>query len=148
VAAAKILRRTPKQIRTVRAPNPAAAQAFTSAAGSSSSRALGDAMAGGFRAAARIRARGFDAHHIVGVRDSRAEFARMVMSHRGIGPNSPANGVWLPKAMHAPTHTNAYYANVNAVIGKYHFNSFLPTSELVRDLARLGQLLQKGQLPL
>jgi len=41
-----------------------------------------------------------------------------------------------------------HYANVNAVIGKYHFNPFLPTSELVRDLARLGQLLRKGQLPL
>lgn len=40
------------------------------------------------------------------------------------------------------------YANVNAVVGKYYFNSFRPTSELVRDLQRLGELLQKGQLPL
>ena len=45
-------------------------------------------------------------------------------------------------------HTNAYYANVNAVVGKYHFNAFRPTSELVGDLQRLGELLQKGQLPL
>ncbi|CAN5218726.1 hypothetical protein BH20ACT16_BH20ACT16_04730 [soil metagenome] len=50
--------------------------------------------------------------------------------------------------MHAPIHTNAYYANVNAVTGKYHFNAFVPQAQLVDDLARIGQLLQKGQLPL
>jgi hypothetical protein len=34
------------------------------------------------------------------------------------------------------------------VVGKYHFNRFLPTSQLARDLARIAELLQKGQLPL
>ncbi len=45
-------------------------------------------------------------------------------------------------------HTKANYANVNAVVGKYYFNSFRPTSELIRDLQRIGEVLQKGQLPL
>jgi hypothetical protein len=95
-----------------------------------------------------MRARGFNAHHIVGIKDSRAEFARTVLNLRGIHPNSAANGVWLPRAMHAPIHTNGYYANVNTVMAKYYFQPFRPTSELVSDLARLGQLLQKSQLPL
>jgi HNH/ENDO VII superfamily nuclease len=69
-----------------------------------------------------MRALGFNAHHIVAVKDSRAAFARMVLHQRGIGPNSPANGVWLKKSMHTPIHTNAYYANVNAVTAKYFFN--------------------------
>lgn len=43
---------------------------------------------------------------------------------------------------------NAYYANVNALMAKYYFGAWRPTSELVGDLARIGQLLRKGQLPL
>jgi hypothetical protein len=72
----------------------------------------------------------------------------MVLHQRGIGPNSPANGVWLKRSMHTPIHTNAYYANVNAVTAKYFFNPSRPTSGLIDDLARIGQYLQKGQLPL
>lgn len=72
----------------------------------------------------------------------------MVLNLRGIGPNSAANGVWLHRSMHAPIHTNAYYANVNMVTAKYYFNPFKRTSELVNDLARIGGLLKKGQLPL
>jgi HNH/ENDO VII superfamily nuclease len=72
----------------------------------------------------------------------------MVLHTRGIGPNSASNGVWLQRSVHESMHTNAYYANVNMVVGKYHFNPMLPTAQLVRDLARVGQLLQKGQLPL
>jgi hypothetical protein len=121
VAAARIIQRAPKQIRPTPAPNAGLAKVFTSAAGSSPSRSLGEALAGGFRAAARQRAKGLNAHHIVAVKDSRAEFARMVLASRGIGPNSSANGVWLHRAMHAPIHTNAYYANVNAVMAKYYF---------------------------
>ena len=45
-------------------------------------------------------------------------------------------------------HTNAYYANVNAVMAKYYWGVPRPTSELVADLNRIGQLLQSGQLPL
>ncbi len=77
------------------------------------------------------------------------DVVREVLALRGIHPNSAANGVWLHKSVHVPIHTNAYYANVNAVMGrKYYFNRFRPTSELVDDLARIGKLLQKGQLPL
>lgn len=50
--------------------------------------------------------------------------------------------------MHAPIHTNAYYADVNAVMAKYCFGMPRPTSELVNDLARIGQLLQREQFPL
>jgi len=50
--------------------------------------------------------------------------------------------------VHAPIHTNAYYANVNMVLGKYYFGAFRPTSALVHDLARIGKLLKNGQLPL
>lgn len=98
--------------------------------------------------AAILRAAGLNAHHIVAVKDARAEFARMVLALRGIGPNSAANGVWLPRVVHAPIHTNAYYANVNMVLGKYYFGAFRPTLELVHDLARIGKLLNNGQLPL
>lgn len=90
---------------------------------------------------------GYHAHHIVSHSHPRAEFARMVLRTRH-PTNSAANGVWLHPAVHLSSHSNAYYANVNAVVGKYHFNTFRPTSELVRDLQRLGELLQKGQLPL
>ena len=72
----------------------------------------------------------------------------MVLHMRSIGPNTASNGVWLHKSVHQPMHTNAYFANVNMVVGKYRFNAMLPTSRLVEDLARVGQLLQKGQLPL
>ncbi len=72
----------------------------------------------------------------------------MVLASRGIAPNSAANVVWLQRSVHAPIHTNAYYANVNAVMGKYWFNSLRETSALLDDLARIGQFLQKGQLPL
>ena len=72
----------------------------------------------------------------------------MVLQMRGIRPNDAANGVWIHPAAHLSSHTNAYYANVNAVVGKYYFNSFRPTSELLRDLQRIGEVLQKGQLPL
>jgi hypothetical protein len=95
-----------------------------------------------------LREQGFRAHHIVAPGDHRAEFARMVLQARGIGPNTAANGVWLHRSIHEPMHTNAYYANVNIVVGKYNFNALLPTSQLVGDLARIGQLLEKGQLPL
>jgi hypothetical protein len=78
-AAAKVIRRAPKQIKPTRAPRPAIANAFTSAAGSSPGIALGNALAGSARVAARWRARGYNAHHIVAVRDPRAEFARMVL---------------------------------------------------------------------
>ena len=47
-----------------------------------------------------------------------------------------------------PINTNAYYANVDAVMAKYYWGIPRPTSELVRDLGRIGQLLQRGQLPL
>ena len=72
----------------------------------------------------------------------------MVLATRGIHPNSAANGVWLHKSVHAPIHTNAYYANVNAVMAKHYFAAWRPTSELVNDLKRIGQLLERGQLPL
>lgn len=72
----------------------------------------------------------------------------MVLQMRGIRPNDAANGVWISPAAHPSSHTNAYYANVNAVVGKYYFNSFRLTSELLRDLQRIGEVLQKGQLPL
>jgi hypothetical protein len=57
-------------------------------------------------------------------------------------PNSAANGVWLHRTLHAPIHTNASYANVNAVMAKHYFGAWRPTSELVNDLARIGQLLE------
>lgn len=95
-----------------------------------------------------IRAAGFNAHHIVAVNHPRAEFVRMVLASRGIQPNSAANGVWLHRSVHAPIHTNAYYANVNAVMGNYWFNHLRETSELVNDLTRIGRLLQRRQLPL
>lgn len=148
VAAAKILRRTPKQIRPVRAPKPTVASAFSSAAGSSSGRVLGNALAKTADDAARLRAAGFNAHHIVAVNHPRAEFARMVLGLRGIRPNSAANGVWLHRTVHAPIHTNAYYANVNTVVAKYYFNPMLSNAQLVRDLERIGRLLKKDQLPL
>jgi A nuclease family of the HNH/ENDO VII superfamily with conserved AHH len=116
VAAARIIRRAPKQIKPIRTPNLAAAKAFSSAAGSSPSRALGIELAETAERAAFLRAAGLNAHHIVAVKDARAEFARMVLALRGIGPNSAANGVWLPRVVHAPIHTNAYYANVNMVM--------------------------------
>ena len=148
VAAAKIVRRTPKQIKPIRAPNPAVAKSFSDAAGSSASRALGNAMAKSAQRAAALRAQRFNAHHIVAVKEPRAEFARQVLASRGIQPNSAANGVWLHQSVHTGIHTNAYYANVNAVAGKYYFQSWRPTSDLVDDLARIGKLLQKGLLPL
>jgi hypothetical protein len=148
LAAAKILQRAPREIRLVRAPNPAVASAVSSAAGSSSGRVLGNALVRTADDAARLRAAGFNAHHIVAVNHPRAEFSRMVLGLRGIGPNSPANGVWLLRTAHAPIHSNAYYANVNAVMAKYYFNPTLSNARLVDDLARIGRLLQKGQLPL
>lgn len=149
VAAARIIRRTPKQIRPIRAPNPAAATAFSRAAGSSPGTALGNALAkGNARVAAAWRARRYNAHHIVAVDDHRAEFARMVLRLHGIGPNSAVNGAWLHVSLHSKMHTNAYYANVNAVMAKYYWDVPRPTSELVADLNRIGQLLQRGQLPL
>ena len=72
----------------------------------------------------------------------------MVLGLRGIRPNSAANGVWLHRTVHAPIHTNAYYANVNTVMAKYYFNPMLSNAQLVRDLERIGRLLKKGQLPL
>jgi len=148
LAAVRIVRRLPKQIKPIPAPNPAAANAFTSAAGSAPARVLGKALSETTADAARLRALGFNAHHIVAVADSRAAFSRMVLSLRGIDPNSAANGVWLHRTLHAPIHTNAYYANVTVVMAKYYFGAWRPTSELVNDLARIGQLLEKGQLPL
>jgi hypothetical protein len=149
-AAAKIVRRTPKQIRHLPAPKPVYAKAFSDAAGgSSASRALRRALLRqNPTVAARYMRQGYHAHHIVSHSHPRAELARMVLQMRGIRANDAANGVWLRPAVHASSHSYAYYANVNAVVGKYHFNSFRPTSELVRDLQRIGELLQKGQLPL
>ncbi len=72
----------------------------------------------------------------------------MVLRLHGIGPNAAANGVWLRRAAHAPIHTNAYYSNVNTVLMKYYWGVPRPTSELIKDLDRIGRLLQKGQLPL
>jgi hypothetical protein len=148
VAAARIIRRAPKQIRPVRAPNPAVASAFRVAAGPSPSSVLGNALAGSARQAAIMRARGYTAHHIVAVNDQRGEFARMVLGLHAIGPNTAANGVWLNKVAHQALHTNAYYANVNAALAKYYFGVPRPTTELVNDLAHIGRLLQQGRFPL
>ena len=94
----------------------AAARAFSTQAGSSASRALGNAMSKTAEDAAAMRAAGFHAHHIVAVNHPRAEFARIVLASRAIQPNGAANGVWLRRSVHGPVHTNGYYANVNAVV--------------------------------
>ena len=72
----------------------------------------------------------------------------MVLQARGIGPNSAANGVWLKASVHFPVHSNAYFQNVNRVVGKYYFNQFEPTSHLIRDLQQVGRLLRAGKFPL
>ena len=68
-----------------------------------------------------MRTQGYRAHHIVAPGDRRAEFARMVLHMRGIGPNTASNGVSLHRSVHEPMHTNAYFANVNMVVGKIPF---------------------------
>lgn len=107
VAAARILRRTPKQIRHLPAPKPAYAKAFSDAAGgSSASRALRGALVkqNPLGVARSIR-QGYHAHHIVAHGHPRAEFARMVLQMRGIQPNDAVNGVWLRPAVHPSSHS-------------------------------------------
>lgn len=149
LAAARIIPRASKLIKHVRAPNPALAQKFSAAAGSSASQTLGVALTRGNAAqAAALRAQGYVAHHIVAHGHPRAEFARMVLFLRGIGPNSAANGVWLKASTHYPVHTNAYFQNVNRVVARYYFSPFEPKAKLVADLQQIGRLLQAGQFPL
>lgn len=148
-AAARLIYRAPRQIRHVPAPEPALAQRFSTAAGSSPGNALGLALTRGNRDLARaLRARGFQAHHIVAHGHPRAEFARMVLQIRGIGPNAAVNGVWLRAGAHGGIHSNAYFHNVNRLVGKYHFNPFLPRAQLVEDLRRIGTFLQSREFPL
>lgn len=72
----------------------------------------------------------------------------MVLQIHGIGPNSAVNGVWLRAGTHIGIHSNAYFHNVNRIIGKYYFNPFLPKAQLVDDLGRIGRFLQARQFPL
>jgi hypothetical protein len=148
-AAVRLIYRAPRQIRAVAAPKPILAQQFSAAAGSSPGQTLGLALARGNKDLARaMRARGFAAHHIVAHGHPRAEFARMVLQIHGVGPNSAVNGVWLRTAAHGGVHSNAYFHNVNRVLGKYYFNPFEPRERMLSDLQRVGKLLQAGQFPL
>lgn len=71
----------------------------------------------------------------------------MVMHLRRIGPNDALNGVWLRVGAHSGIHTNAYFHNINRILGKYYFNPFLPTAQLADDLQRIAKFLQARQFP-
>ena len=89
-----------------------------------SSRLLGANM----QAAGTVRPVQSAAHHIVAGGDARAATARAVLQRFGIGINEAENGVFLPRwvrsananrsAVHAEVHTDAYYAEVNRLLGQ------------------------------
>lgn len=89
-----------------------------------SSRVLGANL----EAAGAVRPAGSAAHHIVAGSAARAAEARAVLQRYGIDINDAGNGVFLPArmtspnptgaAVHSTIHTNAYYAEVNSLLGQ------------------------------
>lgn len=89
-----------------------------------SSRVLGANL----EAAGAVRPAGSAAHHIVAGSSARAAEARAVLQRYGIDINDAGNGVFLPgrmtspnptgAAVHSRIHTNAYYAEVNSLLGQ------------------------------
>ena len=111
-----------------------------------SSRVLGSNL----EATGVVRPTGSAAHHIVAGNSPRAAEARTVLQRLGIDINDAGNGVFLPArmtspnptgaAVHSSLHTNAYYRQVNALLGQTTTrDEALEVLAIVR-----GQLLSGG----
>lgn len=84
-------------------------------------------LAANMEATGLVRPAGSAAHHIVAGRSPKALQARAVLARLGIDLNDAANGVFLPArrsspnpagaAVHSTLHTNAYYSEVNRLLG-------------------------------
>lgn len=80
------------------------------------------------QAAGVVRPTSTAAHHIVAGSSPKASQARAVLQRFGIDINDAGNGVFLPgnrtapnpsgAAVHSTTHTDAYYAEVNQLLGQ------------------------------
>jgi len=78
-------------------------------------------------------------HHIVAQGDSRAFSARAILSAVGIGINDPMNLVPLPRSIHKPLHTTAYYDAVNRLLEA----AFLKGKDIADKRARVSKALLK-----
>ncbi|WP_444936342.1 AHH domain-containing protein [Microbulbifer sp. JMSA004] len=103
----------------------------------------------------------FDAHHIVGLTDERAETARAVLTMFGIDINHPTNGVYLPsdskyiphpdmpniQKSHRETHTRLYHKTVlrrlNATVSKGGGKK-----DIIKTLSAIATELEKGVFPI
>ena len=104
-----------------------------------SSRALGKAL----EAAGHVRPVGSAAHHIVAGGAKKAAPARAVLARFGVGINEAYNGVFLPAAIHARVHTNAYYEAVNSALSQA-----TNRAQVEQTLNVIQQTLQhKGSFP-
>ncbi|MBM6406038.1 AHH domain-containing protein [Phycicoccus sp. CSK15P-2] len=109
-------------------------------------------LAANLEAAGISRPAGSAAHHIVAGSSAKAAQSRAVLQRFGIDINDSANGVFLPSrmtspnptgaAVHSRIHTNAYYAEVNSLMGQA-----TTRSDVLDVLAYIRSQLLSGGFP-
>ncbi len=63
-----------------------------------------------------VKGRFESSHHVVAVKDNRAEEARNILHNAGMSVNDPNNGLFVNTPYHRKMHTRAYYDAVNTAL--------------------------------